>query len=330
MKKIPIVIIGGGMGTSPLLAALKTYPLDITVIASTADSGGSGGALRKELGIIPLGDISKFVGALTDFSPLTLELWKYRFTQGSLKGHALGNIIMAALVQKTGSIEQALKVFSKLHALHGSIIPMSHHATTLCVRHIDGTVVCDEHAIDEPQELHGEITNAYLQEAAPLHPKAQKAIKAAKLIVFAPGDLYTSTIPCLLTTGAQEAFAQAKAPLIYIANLMTSRGETDGFSVTKLVHTLESYLGGRKLDMVILNTDPIPSSLEAYYKKYGQTPTVLDTETLATSTRVIRASLLSKEKVKPVQGDVLQRSMVRHDPKKLAKCIMNILKNIST
>jgi 2-phospho-L-lactate transferase/gluconeogenesis factor (CofD/UPF0052 family) len=362
LPKIPIVVIGGS-GAARLLEGLRSYPVELTALISTADSGGSTGRLRDELGIIPVGDLRKCVLALGEFSPEERALWNYRFTQGSLKGHALGNIVLAGLIKQSKNLEQALQRINKIWKLAGhKIIPISQEPATLCAQYSDGAIVRGEHLIDEPEQPQGEIIKIWLESrhdryytchvrrlvagaenhdryntyhachaqpynknAPPLHPAAMKAIRKAKLIIFAPGDFYTNTIIPLLAKGGREVFCRAKAPLVFVTPFMTSRGETDNFTLSRLVATLEKYLAPKKIDIILANTEPIPSPILKRYRAYGEKPIALDWEKLPKDKKIVAAPTLSHEKKVKVKGDALRRSMISDDPQKLARQVLYLL-----
>ena len=324
-----IVLIGGGTGPSNLLQGLRNYPVDLTMIVSTADSGGSSGVLRHELGIPPVGDIKQCVLALGDFSHEERDLWNYRFTKGKLQGHSIGNLILAGLAEATGSLETALERAKNIWNVAGDVLPMTSKATTLCVRYKDGTVVCDEHEIDEPKTLHGDIVHAYLKKKEAIAGKASKAIEKADLIILGPGDLYTGTVPALLTHGVHEALQSSRAPILYISNLMTSRGETDGFTLSRLIEMINHYVYPRKVDSVLVNSSKIPSAILKRYKMYGEVPMVADlSNPIFTNMKVARKPLLdTAQAVVQVKADPLRRSLIRHDSKNVARAVIEILRS---
>ncbi|MDO8505904.1 MAG: YvcK family protein [bacterium] len=330
MKK-RIVLIGGGTGPSNLLQGLRRYPVLLTMIVSTADSGGSSGVLRNELDIPPVGDIKQCVLALGEFSPEERDLWNYRFTKGKLKGHSIGNLILAGLAEATGSLETALEHAKKIWHIKGDILPMTTKATTLCVRYNDGTVVCGEHEIDEPKMLHGDIVRAYLKKQEAIAEKAVKAIKQADLIVLGPGDLYTGTVPALLTHGIHKALQSSRAQILYISNLMTSRGETDGFTLSRLIEMLNHYLYPHKVDSLLVNSSKIPSAILKRYRKYGETEMIADlTHPVFRNINVMRKPLLdTAQAVVQVKADPLRRSLIRHDSDNVARSVIEILRGYS-
>lgn len=330
-RKKRIVLIGGGTGPSNLLQGLRHFGVELTMIVSTADSGGSSGILRQELGIPPVGDVKQCVMALGEFSKEEHDLWNYRFTKGKLKGHSIGNLILAGLAEATGSLESALERAKRVWNIQGDILPMTAKSTTLCVRYKDGTVICDEHEIDEPKKLHGDIVRAYLKKRAAILEKASVAIRRADLIILGPGDLYTGTVPALLTRGVHEALKSSRAPILYISNLMTSRGETDGFTLSRLVEMVNHYAYPRQVDAVLANSSKIPSAILRRYRTYGEVPIFADfIHPVFSKIKIARQSLVDvAQAVIPVKADPLRRSLIRHDPNKVARAVMSILRSYS-
>ncbi|MDO8505173.1 MAG: 2-phospho-L-lactate transferase CofD family protein, partial [bacterium] len=241
---------------------------------------------------------------------------------------SIGNLILAGLAEATGSLETALERAKKIWNIAGDVLPMTAKATTLCVRYKDGTVVCDEHEIDEPKALHGDIVRAYLKKREAILEKASKAITQADLIVLGPGDLYTGTVPALLTHGVHEALQSSRAPILYISNLMTSRGETDGFTLSRLIEMLNHYLYPHKVDSVLVNSSKIPSAILKRYKMYGEVPMVADLDhSIFSNMQVLRKPLLdTAQAVIPVKADSLRRSLIRHDSKNVAQAVIEILR----
>ncbi len=322
-----VVVIGGGTGTSIVLEALRRLGLEPTAIVPTSDSGGSSGRLREERGIIPVGDIRQCLLTLGNFSADERALWNSRFTSGWLDGHALGNIIIARLLESAASVDEALECVRRIWKLHGSIIPMTRRPTTLCVRYRDGAIICDEHSIDEPKKLHSGIVSLSLQRKDPAHPAAVRALGAAQFIVLAPGDLYTSLLPVLLPAGMTQAIARSKARIVLVANLMTKHGQTDGFTLGSLVTVVDTYLAPRSVDLVLVNSSPLPQSALARYTRLAEMPIPLDPEHSAIiSKKLTLCPLVAPGSSKsPVRGDRLRRSLLRHDPEKLARALQPLL-----
>ena len=331
MRKSRIVVIGGGTGTSIVLAALRMLGVEPTAIVPTSDSGGSSGILTKELGIIPVGDIRQCVLSLGNFSESERALWNSRFTKGSLDGHALGNLILARLLLTAPSVDEALERVRTLWDLKGRIIPMTNAPTTLCARYRDGTRVCDEHAIDAAGAMRGGIADVFLQKSAALNPRAASAIRRAELLIIAHGDIYTSIFPTMVTHGFSAAIAASSAKILLVANLMTKRGSTDGFTLSQLVAEVDTRLAPRAVDMVLGNSSAIPKRLLARYSRLGSRPIAADLPSPFLKTkRIMRASLVdTREAPTRVPGDRLTRSTIRHDPAKLARAFKPILKHYS-
>lgn len=314
-----IVIIGGGTGTFTLLSGLRKYPSNNTVIVSSADDGGSTGVLRKELGVMPPGDIRQCLVGLSYTQNEMKELFNFRFSSGSLKGHSVGNIILAAL-EKIAGTEEGINLAAKMLNVRGHVLPVSLMPTTLSATLENGKKIVGEHNIDEGKGIRNQevgIREMYLSPNGPANPKALQAIKDADAIIFGPGDLFTSTIPNLLVKGIKEAVNKSSAKKVLITNIMTKFGQTDGFKVSGFVKTLEKYLGG-KLDVVIANSKKPDAKALAAYKK--EKAVFVETDVKAKT-----ADLLFKGTFKKTPGDKLNRSMLRHDSDKLAKLIWELV-----
>src|SRR6266404_6126862 len=240
-----IVIIGGGTGTFTLLSGLRKYPSNNTVIVSSADDGGSTGVLRKDLGVMPPGDIRQCLVGLSYTQKELQELFNFRFDSGSLKGHSAGNIIIAALEKITGGIEPAIELASKLLNVRGQVLPVTLTPTVLSAELNNGKKLIGEHNIDDqdPKGKASPIKNLKLS-AAKVNPRILKELAQAHAIVFGPGDLYTSILPNILVKGMKEAINKSKAKKILITNIMTKFGQTDGFKASDFVKVLQTYLSG--------------------------------------------------------------------------------------
>jgi len=320
MKKKKVVVIGGGTGTYQVLTGLKKYPLDISAVISMCDSGGSTGRLRKELGILPPGDVRRAILALSDlpFAEKTLEeVFDFRFDKGgSLSGHSLGNILLAALAQITGSMDKAIREAARILNVSGKIFPISLDKTNLVAVLDDGTKVFGETNIDMRDfKLEFGVKRVYLTPKASIFKDAANAIKEADLIILGPGDLYTSLIPTLLVEGTIDAIASCRGKLLYIVNLVTKRGETDNFSAKDFVDEVVNYLNGaeKKLSWVLANKATTFPKSKAYYwyKRYGCKP--------------VKNNLTSKN-YKVIEKDFTAKTtLFRHDPEKVAKTVVELL-----
>ena len=256
------VVIGGGTGTYTVLMGLKKYPLDLTAIVSTLDSGGSSGRLRDEFGVLPPGDVRQCLLALSNLplEKISLQqLFDYRFNNGAgLRGHSFGNLLLTALTGITGREDLAIAEAAKILDVKGQVLPVTLSKSNLCVRLEDGTIIKGESNIDirrvRPKL---KIADVFLDPAVRIFPSARKAILSADLIILGPGDLYTSVIPNLLVAGVSQAIAKSKGKLVYICNLMTKHGETDGFKVSDFVREIMRYSnqGKKKLNLVLVNNN---------------------------------------------------------------------------
>ncbi|OYT41937.1 hypothetical protein B6U80_00060 [Candidatus Pacearchaeota archaeon ex4484_26] len=307
-----LVVIGGGTGLYTLLSGLKKFNFDITAIVSTADSGGSSGILRDEYGMLPPGDIRKCIVALSESEQLLRKLFAHRFDKGGLKGHSFGNLLITALTEITGSFEQAIKEAEKILSVKGKVLPCTLDNVTLCAllenkKKVKGQVEVNKSRIYN----NSRIKKLYMQPKAKAYKPAIKAIKEAEVIILGPGSLYTSVLPNLLVSGISKAINKSKAKKVYVVNIMTEHGETDGFTASQHVNEVEKYLQGQ-LDYVIVNTAKAPENLMKKYQEEYKSQVIPDIEKI-------------KAKNKVIKGDFLRRkNLLRHDSYKLAKVIHNI------
>ncbi len=316
MKKI--VVIGGGTGTYTVLTGLKKHPVDLTAVVSMADSGGSSGRLRDELGILPPGDVRRCLLALAsdEVSQSLRELFEFRFENGrELKNHSFGNLFLAALTEITGREDLAILEAAKVLQVRGQVLPVSLTNTQLCARLEDGTIIKGETNIDirkvKPQLR---IKEVFLKPAAEIYAPVAEAIAAADLIVVGPGDLYTSIIPNLLVRGIDTALVASSAPVVYVANIMTKYGETDGFAASDFAREIVRYLG-RTLDFLVVNrfAKPIPPRLLGRYREERADPVTADVEHCSDyAAKVVARNLVSA------------KSLLRHDPVRLAETILEL------
>lgn len=325
-----IVVIGGGTGTYQVLVGLKKYPVQLSAVVTMADSGGSTGRIRKELSILPPGDVRRALIALSNL-PLaenTLErLFDFRFENGkSLKGHSVGNILLAALTQITGREDLAIKEAGKILAVSGFVHPVTLDRTHLVAELQNGKKIVGESKIDlrwegkEYAEI--PIKKIYLRPRAKVYKDAERDIKRADIIVLGPGDLYTSILPNLVVEGVSEAIKKSKAKVVLIVNLMTKPGETDKYTASRFLDVVRECLGdkGYKGNMVNILTHVIVNTKYSddvktlgWYLKHSQEPVKDDLDA-------------KKDKIKIIRGSFIQRGeLVRHDSVKLAKAIMKLL-----
>ena len=305
-----IVVIGGGTGLSVLLRGLKEYTSNLTAIVSVADDGGSSGRLRGDLGMLPPGDIRNCLVALADKEPLMEELLQYRFKTGELAGHSLGNLLLAGLTGMTGSFDHAVRALSKVLAIRGQVLPVTLSDVTLCAELEDGAVVQGQSYISRGP---GRIKKVFLRPSRCL-PLAEAlfAIRSADAVVLGPGSLYTSIIPNLLVKGIPEALAKTPAPKIYICNVMTQPGETDGYTASGHLEALFAH-GGTAIDYAVVNTGPVPPKLRVRYLQMGANPVAADMEEIERmGVHAVGADLVHKTEV------------VRHHQDKLAQTVLRL------
>jgi uncharacterized cofD-like protein len=309
-----IVALGGGTGLSTLLRGLKTYSTNITAVVTVADDGGSSGRLRREIGVLPPGDIRNCLAALADEEKLLTELFQYRFKAGDgLTGHSFGNLFLTAMSEVTGDLEQAVAASSKVLAIQGEVLPASLSDIRLWAEMADGRRIEGESNITEAQ---GKIVKIGCTPAnPPALPKVLTAIQEAEYIIIGPGSLYTSVIPNLLVPEIAAAIARRDVPCVYVCNVMTQPGETDGYTVADHIQAIDDFCDGRRLfDAVLIQRKP-PSdrSLQIYAQSMSH-PVDLDADRVtALGRRIIRADVIDED---------IHTGLVRHDPLRLAGVLL--------
>ncbi|KKU25699.1 MAG: hypothetical protein UX37_C0015G0003 [Microgenomates group bacterium GW2011_GWA2_46_16] len=320
--------IGGGTGTFVALKGLKEYPVDLSAIVTMADSGGSNKRIRDEFGLLPTSDIRQCFVALSDENGnagLMRKLFMYRFEKGTgIAGMTFGNLYFAALSDILGSQAEAIRQTRKVLRIKGKVIPVSYTDTNLSARYEDGSIVTEEHLIDEPNHDGTlKIRDVFLSPKANASNEAIDAIGQANLIVLGPGDLYTSLIPNLLVDGIPEALGETRATIVYILNLMTKYGQTYQYSAADHMHALSRYVR-KRIDAVLINTGNIPVRALKVYAKSHEVP-VIDDLIDKHPYKVYRAPLVGDTIVTKSKSDALVRSLIRHDSTKLAKLLVSLL-----
>ncbi len=252
-----IVTIGGGTGLSTLLRGLKKFDVDISAIVAVTDEGGSSGILRRELKVPPPGDVRNNFIALSENEELLEKIFNFRFRDGSLKGHAVGNIILAALTMITGSLSMAVESLSELLAIKGKIFPVSNELVRLVAEMDDGSKIVGETNITESGKR---IKRVFLDRDVQAFPEAVTAIEKADVVILGPGSLYTSVIANLLVREIKEALKVSESDVVYIANLMTQPGETTGMRLSDHLREMEKYLE-RKVDFIVENSGKPPDEV---------------------------------------------------------------------
>ena len=314
-----IAAVGGGTGLSTMLRGLKKYTRNLTAIVTVADDGGGSGMLRQDLGMPPPGDIRHCMEALANTEPIMEKLLTYRFTEGSLAGQSFGNLILAALNGVTGSFEQAVSEMSHVLAITGRVVPVTSADVQLEAVFENGARVTGESQIAAAKKKQDcRIHHVGLIPACPKATEAAlEAIGEADLILLGPGSLYTSIIPNLLVDGVAQAIARADAPKIYVCNIMTQDGETEGYTAADHLEALLVHGAPGLLDLCLANSAPVDPELLERYREEGAVPLEVDRD------RIARLGLELVER--PVAGG--RGGLARHDPEKLARAILDIYRS---
>ena len=305
-----IVAIGGGTGLSTLLRGLKVYSSNLVGVVTVSDDGGSSGRLRKDMGMLAPGDIRNCLVALADDESMMAELFRFRFKEGGLDGHSFGNLFLAALTELAGDFEVAVNMSSQILAIRGQVLPATLAPVTLSARYRDGSVVRGESAIP----VRGVPIERVLLEPADCKPPTQvlQAIAHADAIILGPGSLYTSLIPNLLVSGVTEAIRRSTAPKIYVCNVMTQPGETDGMGAADHVEALLRH-ADIGLDYAVVNLAD-PARLRDKYRAEGAHPVDPQLERIgALKIEAIGANLIS------------ETDLVRHNPERLSRTIVDLI-----
>ena len=310
-----IVAIGGGHGLACMLRGLKRYTKYITAIVTVADDGGGSGVLREDLGMLPPGDIRNCIMALADMEPTMEQLLGYRFTEGSLAGQSFGNLFLAAMNGISGSFDEAVHRMGDVLAITGSVLPVTNQDVQLEAEFADGSTVLGESKIFYAKKTRDcRICRVRL---IPEHPKALEdslqAIRDADIIVLGPGSLYTSIIPNFLVDGITEAICASSALKMYILNILTQDGETEGYSAADHVRAILSHAGEGVIDVLIANREPVPENYMAPYRKEGVEQILL------------QPGELDEFGIRVRQFDLMEPGRyIRHDSDQLARAILNV------
>ncbi|MBE0430168.1 MAG: YvcK family protein [Thermoleophilia bacterium] len=308
-----IVALGGGTGLSTLLSGLKHHTSSLAAIVTMADDGGSSGRLRREIGLLPPGDIRNCLVALADDESLMGQLFKYRFDEGQLAGHSFGNLFLAALAKVSGDFEEAVRLAARILDSRGTVLPASLDMVSLTAEMQDGRIMSGQSCISSSLQSCRRIWLEPRQ-ASPTSAVLE-AIAGADLIVIGPGSLFTSVIPLFLVRGIPEAVAAAPCQKLFVMNVMTQPCETLGFSAADHLKALNAHAGAKVVDTVLVNTTEPPAEIVAAYRTEGAEPVRLDYEKLAgMDVRVLVAD------VGFARGDYF-----RHDSSRLAAAIMSLL-----
>ena len=326
-QKRNVVTVGGGTGSFVVLSGLKNYEIDLNAIVTMMDSGGSTGKLRDQLGVLPPGDLRQALVALSGASDIWRKLFTYRFEAGDLKGHNFGNIFLSAIEKITDSNQEAIDRAADILQTSGRVIPITFDKCTLCAEYEDGSVIEGESNIDENEKVGIRIKNIFLKPPANINLEAKRALERANALIFGPGDLYTSILPNLLVSGVRETLQYVKAKKVFVVNLMTKVGQTEGFKVSDFINEIEKYLGEGSLSYVVVNSKKPSDDLINRYKEVDKVlPVEDDVGGTYRRAKIIRANILSDYAYDKSSSDDLKRSLIRHDPDKLAKVLYRIIK----
>ncbi|MBS0628904.1 MAG: YvcK family protein [Verrucomicrobia bacterium] len=317
-----VVVIGGGTGNFAVLRGLKEYPVDLSAIVSMADDGGSTGILRDELGVLPPGDVRQCLVALSNSSSLMRSLVNYRFENGGLGGHSFGNLLLSALEKVTGSFEKAVEEMGRILFIKGKVIPVTTHQVRLKMILNNRKILEGEKEIYLSQEIDQGYKKIYLEPFPEANPHAIEEINRADYIILGPGGLHTSLIPNLLVEGVSQAVIKSKAKKIYVGNLMNRKGQTTGYKTSHYIDEIAGFLGDDVFDHILVNNQSPPEELLDVYAEEG---TLVEND--LADKRVIAAPLLG-EVNEGAKTDLLKRSLIRHDPDKLAEELMKIVNHI--
>lgn len=328
-QQVKIAVIGGGTGSFTLLSALKEHTNQIAALVNMADDGGSTGVLRDELGALPPGDIRQCLVALSN-SPKVRDLFNYRFDNGSLKGHAFGNLFLTALEKMTGNFAEGIELASEVLNITGTVEPITLSNIKLAMKNQLGEVVRGEFEIAQ-SDFMGHRPQFWLEPEATASPRALRAIEVADMVIIAPGNLYGSLAPALIVPGIGEALARSKAMKVYVCNLVTKPGQTDGYKVHDYADEIERLAGHPFLDAVIYNTEKPSSHLLKKYANEGELSVEHDETALRDAHYLaLGANLLSSEiwqNVNKSDPIATSRTLIRHDSQAIARLIMEIIAN---
>ena len=322
-----IVAIGGGTGLSSILKGIKDYTNNITAVVTVADDGGGSGALRQELKMPPPGDIRNCILALAETEPIMEKLIQYRFNSGSLRGQSFGNLFLAAMTGiYDGDFVRAVKNVADVLKVSGEVLPVTSTDVRLVANMQNGEHIKGESSVGTActkcgcriSSVNLEATD-HTKKISPL-PEVLECINNADLIAIGPGSLYTSIIPSLIVDGVSEALCNSKAPVVYINNIMTQSGETDGYTAFDHVEAISKHTSREILDYCIVNNGAIPPEILQRYKDEGAEVTIPDTEKFKnTNIEVVQRNLISFG----------SNGVVRHNARLVADILLDIVNKTS-
>lgn len=314
MRRIKLVLIGGGTGLSVLARGLKGYPIDITTIVTVADDGGSTGKIRSEMDIPAPGDIRNVISALSETESTIEQLFQYRFKENQVEGHSLGNLLIAALTNINNDFGHAVKELSEILNIRGRVIPSTNTSVRLNAVMEDGEIVYGESKIPKKNK---KIERIFLEpeDVEPME-EAVEAIEEADLIVLGPGSLYTSVISNLCVKGISEALLKVDVPKLYVSNVMTQPGETNHYTALDHVKAIHDHIGNNCIDYAICSTQAFHGDVVERYREDNAEPVQCDiTKMEAQGIKVF---------THPNLVEVSTENYVRHNTEVLSKMIYEI------
>lgn len=312
--KIKVVTIGGGTGLSVLLRGLKKYPLEITAVVTVADDGGSSGKIRSDMNIPSPGDIRNVIAALSDVEPYLEKMFQYRFDSGEVKGHPVGNLMIAAMTDIHGDFSTAVKVMSRILNVRGTVLPTTNDIATLNAVLSDGEIIRGESSITKAG---GVINHVYITPSR-VKPNEDvlKAIEEADYIIMGPGSLYTSIIPNLVISKVSEKIKESNAKKIYVCNVMTQHGETDNYTVSDHIVAINKHVEENIFDLVIANSREFDDSILSKYHKEKQEPVKIDQE---------KIKELGIKLIKNNDVGIVDNNTIRHNADKVSELIYDYI-----
>ena len=312
--KIKVVTIGGGTGLSVLLRGLKKYPLEITAVVTVADDGGSSGKIRSDMNIPSPGDIRNVIAALSDVEPYLEKMFQYRFDSGEVKGHPVGNLMLAAMTDIHGDFSTAVKVMSRILNVRGTVLPTTNDIATLNAVLSDGEIIRGESSITKAG---GVIDHVYITPSR-VKPNEDvlRAIEEADYIIMGPGSLYTSIIPNLVISKVSEKIRESNAKKIYVCNVMTQHGETDNYTVSAHIVAINKHVEENIFDLVIANSREFDDSILSKYHKEKQEPVKIDQE---------KIEELGIKLIKNNDVGIVDNNTIRHNADKVSELIYDYI-----
>ena len=312
--KIKVVTIGGGTGLSVLLRGLKKYPLEITAVVTVADDGGSSGKIRSDMNIPSPGDIRNVIAALSDVEPYLEKMFQYRFDSGEVKGHPVGNLMIAAMTDIHGDFSTAVKVMSRILNVRGTVLPTTNDIATLNAVLSDGEIIRGESSITKAG---GVIDHVYITPSR-VKPNEDvlRAIEEADYIIMGPGSLYTSIIPNLVISKVSEKIRESNAKKIYVCNVMTQHGETDNYTVSDHIVAINKHVEENIFDLVIANSREFDDSILSKYHKEKQEPVKIDHE---------KIDALGIKLIKNNDVGIVDNNTIRHNADKVSELIYDYI-----